>query len=77
MSEFPLAPHLSKILLTAADMGCSDEVLTIVSMLSVKYVFIRPSAKFKRKQMVRLLVLVDFPHKTTLILHGIVTTTGG
>jgi len=51
MSEFPLAPHLSKILLTAADMGCSDEVLTIVSMLSVKYVFIRPSAKFKRKQM--------------------------
>jgi len=51
MSEFPLAPHLSKILLTAADMGCSDEVLTIVSMLSVKYVFIRPSSKFRRKQM--------------------------
>jgi len=50
MSEFPLAPHLSKILLTAADMGCSDEVLTIVSMLSVKYVFIRPHHKFRRKQ---------------------------
>ena len=53
MSEFPLAPHLSKILLTAADMGCSDEVLTIVSMLSVKYVFIRPHHKFRRKQKVR------------------------
>jgi len=50
MSEFPLAPHLAKILLTAADMGCSDEVLTIVSMLSVKYVFIRPHHKFRRKQ---------------------------
>jgi len=42
MAEFPLAPHLSKILLTAAQMECSDEVLTIVSMLSVKYVFMRP-----------------------------------
>jgi len=50
MSEFPLAPHLAKILLTASSMGCSDEVLTIVSMLSVKYVFIRPSEKQKRKQ---------------------------
>ena len=52
MSEFPLAPHLAKILLTASSMGCSDEVLTIVSMLSVKYVFIRPSEKQKRKQKV-------------------------
>ena len=52
MSEFPLAPPLAKILLTASSMGCSDEVLTIVSMLSVKYVFIRPSEKQKRKQKV-------------------------
>ena len=47
MAEFPLAPHLSKILLTAAHMECSDEVLTIVSMLSVKYVFMRPKRKSK------------------------------
>lgn len=45
MAEFPLMPNLSKILLTAAIMECSDEVLTIVSMLSVKYVFIRPKRK--------------------------------
>lgn len=46
MSEFPLAPRLSKILLTAAEMGCSAEVLAIVSMLSVKYhIFRRPPAK--------------------------------
>jgi len=45
MAEFPLAPHLAKILLTAAHMECSDEVLTIVSMLSVKYVFMRPRGR--------------------------------
>ena len=42
MAEFPLMPNLSKILLTAASMSCSDEVLTIVSMLSVNHIFVRP-----------------------------------
>ncbi|TRY75661.1 hypothetical protein TCAL_01271 [Tigriopus californicus] len=43
MSVFPLSPNLSKVLLTAADMGCSDEVMTIVSMLSVNHhIFVRP-----------------------------------
>ena len=42
MAEFPLMPNLSKILLAAASMGCSDEVLTIVSMLSVNHIFVRP-----------------------------------
>ena len=43
MSEFPLDPPLSKMLLFACDHGdCSDEVLTIVAMLSVPSVFFRP-----------------------------------
>ena len=44
MSEFPLDPPLSKMLLFAneKDMGCSSEILTIVSMLSVPSVFFRP-----------------------------------
>ena len=42
MAQFPLMPNLSKILLTAASMSCSDEVLTIVSMLSVNHIFVRP-----------------------------------
>lgn len=55
MAEFPLSPNLAKILLTAAEMGCSDEVLTIVSMLSVNYIFVRPKkrqreADFRKKQ---------------------------
>ena len=42
MSEFPLDPPLSKMLLFSSEMGCSDEMLTIVAMLSVPSVFFRP-----------------------------------
>lgn len=42
MAEFPLDPPLAKMLLVGAEMGCSEEVLTIVSMLSVPSVFFRP-----------------------------------
>lgn len=43
MSEFPLDPPLSKMLLFAQEHGnCSSEVLIIVSMLSVPSVFFRP-----------------------------------
>eukprot|EP00210_Caulerpa_lentillifera_P000325 g318.t1 len=42
MVDFPLDPPLAKMLLTGAELGCSEEVLTIVSMLSVPNVFFRP-----------------------------------
>lgn len=45
MAEFPLEPALAKILITSVDMKCSDEVLTIVAMLSVQNVFYRPKEK--------------------------------
>lgn len=35
-------PPLAKMLLVGAELGCSNEVLTIVSMLSVPSVFFRP-----------------------------------
>jgi ATP-dependent RNA helicase DHX8/PRP22 len=35
MAEFPLEPQLAKMMLTSVDFGCSDEIITIVSMLSV------------------------------------------
>ena len=35
MAEFPLEPQLAKMILTGVDLGCSDEILSIVSMLSV------------------------------------------
>ena len=42
MAEFPLDPQLAKVLLASVDLGCSEEVLTIVAMLSVENVFVRP-----------------------------------
>ncbi len=42
MVEFPLDPPLSKMLIISCDLGCSDEILTIVSMLSVPAIFFRP-----------------------------------
>ncbi|KFD54553.1 hypothetical protein M514_04498 [Trichuris suis] len=45
MIEFPLDPTLSKMLLVSCQMGCSEEILTIVSMLSVPSVFYRPKGR--------------------------------
>jgi ATP-dependent RNA helicase DHX8/PRP22 len=45
MAEFPMAPEESKMLLASVDLGCADDVITIVSMLSVQNVFFRPKDK--------------------------------
>ena len=45
MAEFPLDPLLSKMLIMSVNLQCSDEILTIVSMLSVQNVFYRPKEK--------------------------------
>lgn len=45
MSEFPMEPALAKTLIESTELGCVDEVLTIVAMLSVQSVFNRPKDK--------------------------------
>lgn len=45
MSDFPMEPGLSKVLISSVAAGCSDEILTIVAMLSVQTVFYRPKEK--------------------------------
>lgn len=45
MAEFPLEPNLSKMLIMSVTLHCSDEILTIVSMLCVDNVFYRPKEK--------------------------------
>ena len=42
MVEFPLDPPLAKMLIFAEALGCTSEILIIVSMLSVPGVFYRP-----------------------------------
>ncbi|KAI1916157.1 DEAH-box RNA helicase prp16 [Ophidiomyces ophidiicola] len=46
MSAFPMDPSLAKLLITASEeYECSEEMLTIVSMLSVPSVFYRPKER--------------------------------
>ncbi|XP_074281252.1 putative pre-mRNA-splicing factor ATP-dependent RNA helicase DEAH5 [Silene latifolia] len=45
MAEFPLEPPLSKMLLASVDLGCSDEILTVISMIQSGNIFYRPREK--------------------------------
>lgn len=45
MAELPLEPPLSKMLLASVELGCSDEILTIIAMLSAQNIFYRPREK--------------------------------
>lgn len=45
MADFPVDPALAKALVYSVDLGCSDEMLTIVSMLNIQTVFYRPKEK--------------------------------
>eukprot|EP00243_Klebsormidium_subtile_P011213 TRINITY_DN6285_c0_g2_i1.p1 TRINITY_DN6285_c0_g2~~TRINITY_DN6285_c0_g2_i1.p1 ORF type:complete len:720 (-),score=219.60 TRINITY_DN6285_c0_g2_i1:163-2322(-) len=42
MSEFPLDPQLSKMLVASPQFNCSNEILSITAMLSVPNCFLRP-----------------------------------
>ena len=45
MTAFPMDPSLAKMLIVSEDYGCSEEMLTIVSMLSVPSIFYRPKER--------------------------------
>ncbi|ERN12543.1 probable pre-mRNA-splicing factor ATP-dependent RNA helicase DEAH5 [Amborella trichopoda] len=45
MAEFPLDPPHSKMLLASVDLGCSDEILTMIAMLQTQNIFYRPREK--------------------------------
>ena len=49
MADFPMDPSLAKALLASAQMGCAEEMLTIVAMISAtQSVFHRPKEKQKQ-----------------------------
>ncbi|KAI0713144.1 P-loop containing nucleoside triphosphate hydrolase protein [Cerioporus squamosus] len=45
MADFPMDPALAKMLIASVELGCSEEILSIVAMLSVQSVFYRPKEK--------------------------------
>ncbi|POS87553.1 P-loop containing nucleoside triphosphate hydrolase [Erysiphe pulchra] len=53
MTAFPMDPSLAKLLITSEEYGCSEEMLTIVSMLSVPNVFYRPKERQEESDAVR------------------------
>ncbi|GBG65277.1 hypothetical protein CBR_g50319 [Chara braunii] len=53
MVEFPLDPSLAKMLLMGEELGCANEVLTIVSMISVPSVFFRPKDRAEESDAAR------------------------
>ena len=62
MAEFPIDPMMSKALLASETYECSDEVVSIMAMLSVQNsIFFRPKDK---------MVLADQAHKSLRRPHG-------
>jgi len=53
MSQFPLDPPLSKMLIVSEGLGCSSEVMTVVSMLSVPSIFFRPKDRAEESDAAR------------------------
>eukprot|EP00920_Eleutheroschizon_duboscqi_P041611 GHVT01099874.1.p1 GENE.GHVT01099874.1~~GHVT01099874.1.p1 ORF type:complete len:749 (+),score=165.00 GHVT01099874.1:264-2510(+) len=47
IAEFPVDPQLGKTIVDSSKYGCSKEILSIVSMLSVAQIFVRPKDKMK------------------------------
>lgn len=42
MSEFPLDPTMSRVILAAEKFQCVNEAMSIVAMLNVPVIFLRP-----------------------------------
>ncbi|KAH9974306.1 P-loop containing nucleoside triphosphate hydrolase protein [Lactifluus volemus] len=67
MSEFPLDPQMSKVLIVSPEFNCSEEILTIVAMLSVPNIWLRPYNKWKPADAAKkMLSLPDGDHLTLL-----------
>ncbi|OIW27191.1 P-loop containing nucleoside triphosphate hydrolase protein [Coniochaeta ligniaria NRRL 30616] len=66
-SEFPLDPSLAVMLITSPEFYCSNEILSITSLLSVPQIFIRPNSNRKRAdEMKRQFAHPDGDHLTLL-----------
>ncbi|XP_063724795.1 putative pre-mRNA-splicing factor ATP-dependent RNA helicase PRP1 [Symsagittifera roscoffensis] len=70
MAEFPLDPQLAKMLIASADYNCSNEILSIVSMLSVPQCFTRPNELKKAADEAKMrFAHIDGDHLTLLNVY--------
>lgn len=77
MVQFPLDPTLSKMLLVGNKFGCLEEILTIVSMLSVSEVFYKPHGREEEADAMRMKFLVpESDHLTMLNVFNLWFNTG-
>ncbi|KAJ3102519.1 DEAH-box RNA helicase prp16, partial [Phlyctochytrium planicorne] len=67
MADFPVDPALSKMLIVSGETGCSSEILTIVSMLSVPSVFYRPKERAEESDAAREKFMVSESDHLTLL----------
>ncbi|KAK1242127.1 hypothetical protein MKX07_000113 [Trichoderma sp. CBMAI-0711] len=66
-SEFPLDPALAVMLISSPEFYCSNEILSITSLLSVPQIFVRPASSRKRAdEMKALFSHPDGDHLTLL-----------
>jgi len=47
MSDFPVDPQQAKMIISSPDYGCSEEIITIISCMSVPQIFMRPKESAK------------------------------
>lgn len=70
MAEFPLDPQLARMLISSCDYNCSNEILSIVAMLSVPQCFVRPNEQKKAADDAKLrFAHVDGDHLTLLNVY--------
>ncbi|TFJ87523.1 hypothetical protein NSK_000874 [Nannochloropsis salina CCMP1776] len=78
ISDEGLITQAAKMVLSAPDFGCSNEILTIVSMLSVPQVFMRPKEAAKRADEAKAqFAHVDGDHLTLLNAYHAYKQHGG
>lgn len=70
MADFPLDPQLAKMVIASTDHNCSNEALSIVAMLSVQQVFMRPNdAKKQADESKMKFAHIDGDHLTLLNVY--------
>ncbi|OAJ44093.1 hypothetical protein BDEG_27364 [Batrachochytrium dendrobatidis JEL423] len=71
MAEFPVDPSLAKMIIMSESIGCTSEILTIVSMLSVPSIFYRPKERAEESDAMREKFFVgESDHLTLLHIYN-------